>query len=72
MIFIHENILDHRRGLCLVPRKHLQRASCGGKKGELTAAWRNFTHKQGISQKKMIGILERYGFNVKILVTYKT
>lgn len=41
------------------------------KKGELTIAWRNFTHKLGISQKKMVTILERYGFDVKILVTYK-
>ncbi|PQA52991.1 hypothetical protein C5O19_25210 [Siphonobacter curvatus] len=43
------------------------------KKGELTAAWRNYTHKLGISQKKMVSILERYGFsiNVRTIVTYK-
>ncbi|PSL22706.1 hypothetical protein [Dyadobacter jiangsuensis] len=41
------------------------------KKGELVSAWRSFTFNQGISQKKMISILERYGFDVKILVTYK-
>ncbi|MCE6989915.1 hypothetical protein [Dyadobacter sp. CY323] len=41
------------------------------KKGELTNAWRNYTHKLGISPKKMAAILERYGFEVKLLVTYK-
>ncbi|GGN11182.1 hypothetical protein GCM10010967_53840 [Dyadobacter beijingensis] len=41
------------------------------KKGELVSAWRSFTFNQGISQKRMISILERYGFDVKILVTYK-
>jgi hypothetical protein len=41
------------------------------KKGELTNAWRNYTHKSGISPKKMATILERYGFDVKLLVTYK-
>lgn len=41
------------------------------KKGELVIAWRNFTHKQGISQKKMITILKRFGFDVNISVTYK-
>ena len=41
------------------------------KKGELVSAWRSFTFNQGISQKKMISILERYGFDVKVLVTYK-
>lgn len=41
------------------------------KKGELVSAWRSFKFKQGISQKRMISILERYGFNVNISVTYK-
>lgn len=41
------------------------------KKGELVSAWRSFTFNQGISQKRMISILERYGFDVRILVTYK-
>lgn len=41
------------------------------KKGELTVAWRNFTHKQGISQKRMTAILHRYGFDVNVSVTYK-
>ncbi|MGV3603593.1 MAG: hypothetical protein ACO1N1_20400 [Dyadobacter fermentans] len=41
------------------------------KKGELVSAWRSFTFNQGISQKRMVSILERYGFDVKILVTYK-
>ncbi|MCF0064221.1 hypothetical protein MUK70_26480 [Dyadobacter chenwenxiniae] len=41
------------------------------KKGELVMAWRNFTHKQGISQKRMISILKRFGFEVNISVTYK-
>ncbi|WP_026629492.1 hypothetical protein [Dyadobacter alkalitolerans] len=41
------------------------------KKGELTNAWRNFTHKKGISQKRMQSILKRYGFDVKLMVTYK-
>ncbi len=40
------------------------------KKGELVSAWRSFTFKQGISQKRMVSILERYGFDVKVLVTY--
>lgn len=41
------------------------------KKGELVNAWRNYTFKKGISQQKMIGILERYGFETKTLVMYK-
>ena len=45
--------------------------SADEKKGELTNAWRNYTHKLGISSKKMALILERYGFEVKLLVTYK-
>jgi hypothetical protein len=43
------------------------------KKGELVSAWRSFKFNQGISQKRMISILERYGFdvNISISVTYK-
>ena len=40
------------------------------KKGALVNAWRSFTFKQGISQKRMINILKRYGFDVNISVTY--
>ena len=42
------------------------------KKGALTSAWRDFTHKNSISDKRMQEILRDYGdLNVKTLVTFE-
>ncbi len=41
------------------------------KKGRLTNAWRNYTHKQSMSLEKMIDILKDYEFDIKTIVTYK-
>jgi hypothetical protein len=41
------------------------------KKGKLTNAWRDFTHKRGISHARMQEILSEYGeIEVQILIKY--
>lgn len=41
------------------------------KKGKLTYAWRDYTHKLGISEKRMREILAQYGtIEVRTLVNY--
>ena len=40
------------------------------KKGRLTTAWRNYTHKQSLSVGKMSEILKDYGFKIQTKVTY--
>jgi len=41
------------------------------KKGRLTTAWRDYTHKLGISEKRMKDILSEYGdVEVKTEVTF--
>ncbi len=41
------------------------------KKGKLTNAWRDYTHKKGISDKRMLEILNEYGkVEVKTVVKF--
>lgn len=41
------------------------------KKGKLVTAWRDFTHKRGISEKRMIEILGEFGqVDVKTIVNF--
>ncbi len=41
------------------------------KKGRLTNAWRDFTHKRGISEKRILEILNEYGdVEVKTIVKF--
>jgi hypothetical protein len=42
------------------------------KKGRLTTAWRDYTHKLGISEKRMLDILKEQGsVEVKTVVKFK-
>ena len=42
------------------------------KKGKLTNAWRDYTHKRGISEFRMKEILSEFGeIKVKTIVTFK-
>ncbi|TLV00502.1 hypothetical protein [Dyadobacter luticola] len=41
------------------------------KKGRLTYAWRDFTHKRGISHARMKEILSEYGeFEIQTIIKY--
>ncbi|TLU98020.1 hypothetical protein [Dyadobacter luticola] len=42
------------------------------KKGKYTSAWKDFTYKQGISDKRMTEVLSKFGdVNVQTVVTFK-
>jgi hypothetical protein len=42
------------------------------KKGKLTDAWRDYTHKKSISETRMKEILISYGhFEIQTIITYK-